>query len=99
MPIHKDLLHSILRQVDIKYLEKSNQPYLALLFKTVFVTGYYGLLRIEEVVKGDHPVLAKDVQIGVNKRTVMFILRTSKTHWHDSEPQIVKIKSREVVKN
>ena len=62
------------------------------LYKAIFASAYYGLLRISEIAKG-HPVLARDVHIGMNKNRMMFILRTSKTHWLDVEPKIVKISS------
>ena len=68
LPIHKDLLHLVLKEVDKMFLSSSNhQPYLAVLYKTILSTGYYGLFRIEEVTKGTHPVLTRDVHIGQNK--------------------------------
>ena len=94
MPIQKPMLITILKQVDKDYLEgQSPQPYLAALYKAMFAAGYYGLLRIGEVAKGTHPIMARDVQLGDNKKKIMFILRSSKTHWVDEIPQIVKITS------
>ena len=99
LPIHKDLLQAILKEIDKKYLIKQNQPYLALLYKTIIASGYYGMFRIGELTKGDHPVLARDVRVGDNKQKMLFILRTSKTHWKDSPPQIVKISSLKLAKH
>ena len=42
---------------------------------------------------GTHPVKARDVHIGDNKDKVLFILRTSKTHWSDEKLQTIKIMS------
>ena len=70
------------------------QPYLASLYSAIFITAYYGMLHIREVTKGSHPILARDVQIGINKKKILFILRSSKTHWIDSKPQLIKISSK-----
>ena len=74
------MLNMLLTQVDQIFLE-DNQPHLAMLYKTIFAKAYYGMLRIGEVSKGDHPILAKDVHIGMNKRKILLILHTSKTDW------------------
>ena len=93
LPIHKGLLQIILRQVAYMFNTEQNQPYLSALYRAMFVTAYYGLFRIGEIASGSHPVLAKDVHIGHNKNKVLFVLRTSKTHWTDVKPQTVKITS------
>ena len=49
------------------------------------------MLRIGEIAKGSHPVLARDIHIGINKRKLLFILRTLETHWKDGKPQLIKI--------
>ena len=54
---------------------------------------YFGLFRIGELTWSDHCLKARDVQIGTNKKKLMFILRTSKTHDQDSKPQTIKINS------
>ena len=56
-------------------------------------TSYFGLLRVGEITSGDHPVLATDVHIAANKRKIMFVLHTSKTHWKNMKPQMIKITS------
>ena len=65
--------------------------FLASLYQTLFCTTYFGLLRVSEVTKGEHPVLARDVHIGTNKKKFLLILRTSKTHGLGTSPQMVKI--------
>ena len=90
LPIHKNLLGILLKQLEKCY---ACQPYLRSLFMALFSTAYFGLFRIGELTKGDHPILAKDVHIGANKNKLMIILWTSKTHWKNVKPQIVKINS------
>ena len=87
-----------MKQIDSMFLGNSinQQPYLAILYKTILSTGYYGLFRIDEVTTGTYPVKARDVHIGVNKQKMLFILRTSKTHWSDSLPQSIKITSTNI---
>ena len=46
----------------------AGQEYLARLYKAITITGYYGLLRIGEMMTGTHPILACDVHEAVNRR-------------------------------
>ena len=92
MPISKNLLEMILRETK-NYFLSAGQPYLCRLYRALFAAFYYGLLRVGELTSGDHPVWVKDVQIMDNKDKMLFILRTSKTHWSDVRPQTVKIVS------
>ena len=57
------------------------------------------MLRIGEITAGTHPVRVKDVKLGENKHKILFIFRTSKTHWLDSRPQRVKITSQPMMEN
>ena len=90
LPIQKALLSAIIHQIDIMY---GTQPFLQVLYKTMISTSYFGLLRVGEIMSGDHPVLARDVHIAANKRKIMFVLHTSKTHWKNMKPQMIKITS------
>ena len=92
LPIHKEMLAILLQKVESMFLE-ANQTYLATMYKALFSTAYYGLFRIGELTSGTHPVFARDVHIGTNKNKLLFVLRTSKTHWRDQKPQTVKINS------
>ena len=93
LPIRRYLLNALLINLDKYYLRTTQpQPYLCKLFKAVFVAAYYGLLRVGEVAKGEHPVLAKDVHIGTNKDKILFILRSSKTHCEGDKPQTENFK-------
>ena len=94
LPIRKPILHKLLDQVNKTFLNSDQpQPYLAKLYRAIFVSAYFGLLRVGEIAKGSHPVLAKDVEIGTNKDKIKFTLHTSKTHWKNVEPQVVKFGS------
>ena len=92
-PIKRSMLSVLLNKVEKLYLNM-NQPYLVSLYKTIILTAYFGLFRIGELAEGSHTVLAKNVQIGTNKKKFMFVLVTSKTHGKNVAPQIVKIKSK-----
>ena len=90
-PICKDLVRLIIQQIPTLF--SSEQPYLVKLYQTIISTAYFGLSRIGELTESEHVVKAKDVHIGTNKNKLLFILRTSKTHWTDVKPQVVKISS------
>ena len=92
MPIRKSMLAVLMHHTKI-YFENRGQPFLALLYQTILSTMYYGLFRIGEVTKGTHPVLAKDVHIAKNKRKILFILRSSKTHDKSKQRQMVIVSS------
>ena len=90
MPIQRGMLSIVLKQIEKAF---KAQPYLAQLYRCIFSTMYFGLLRVSEVASGPemHPVKAVDVHIGENKKKFLLILRTSKTHWKNNAPQLVKI--------
>ena len=92
LPIHKELLHRILKELD-KWADEENQPYLKVLYRAIFVSSYYGLLRVGEVAQSPHSITVNNVQIGVNKMKLLFILKSSKTHSEADPPQMVKINS------
>ena len=92
LPIHRDMLGVILRHTEIHF-NQIGQPYLGLLYRTIFSTMYYGLFRISEVVSGEYPVLARDVHIGKNKNKILFMLHLSKTHNRGMTLQLIKISS------
>lgn len=87
MPIKENLLVRIVKQVDRMF---HKQPYLASLYRCMLVMGYFGMLRVGEMAKGDHPVLARDVHLSHRLKKVQVILRTSKTHGLGDQPHYVK---------
>lgn len=87
MPIKEALLVRIIRQVDLIF---AKQPYLASLYKCMLTMGYFGMMRVGEMARGDHPVLARDVHLSHRTKKVQIILRTSKTHGLGDQPQYIK---------
>ena len=82
--IQRQLLDCMLQQLDRKYLFHDHpQPYLAVMYKSLLATAYYGLFRVGEITAGSHPIKARDVHIGENKCKMLFILRSLKTHCED----------------
>ena len=90
LPLSKKMFKSVIRQSN-KLL--GTQPYLCRLYGAIFAAAYYGLLRIGEIASSPHAILAKNVQIGVNKPKILFVLISSKTHNPGDKPQQIKITS------
>ena len=93
LPIQKPMLALLLHHVREYYEGKRNQYYLSILYQTMLAVGHYGLCRVGELASGDHPIRASDVHVGTNKDKFMLVLWTSKTHWRNVKPQIIKISS------
>ena len=96
LPIYCNLLETILFEVG-RYFK--DQPYLEILYKTMFLLGYYGLMRVGELTSGNHTVRAKDVFVGQNKQKLLIILYSSKTHDYGARPQKIKISGLEEKSN
>ena len=90
LPISKGVLELLLNSLD-RYF--TAQPYLQLMYMALFTSAYYGLLRIGEVAQSPHVLLAKNVHVGINKKKILFILLSSKTHNEGDKPQLIKISS------
>ena len=88
LPIKKGMLNVILDKCNIIF---QDQNYLRCLYRAVFASAYYGLLRVGEISAGNHPIKAVDVHIGENKNKLLYVLRSSKTHTENMKPQLVKI--------
>ena len=97
LPVQRPMLEIMLRHMR-SYYNKKGQTYLRILYTAIFCTMYYGLFRIGELTSGDHPVLARDVHLGKNKKKLLFVLRTSKTLYKNMKPQLVKITSTKMRK-
>ena len=81
----------ILDQCYKKFMRAENEPYIYHMYSAVFMAGYYGLLRVDELAKGPPVILAKNTHIGTNKDKILFLLKSSKTHDQSSKPQRIKI--------
>ena len=95
LPIHKNLLECSLFEIERKFEIITKDNYKSALFKTVFLTGYYGLFRIGELTESPNVVKAADVHEGNNKNKYLFILHTSKTHNIGNPPQKIWISDDE----
>ena len=95
LPICKNLLMLILAKIPEIVTEQ--QPYLIAMYQALFSTAYYGLFRVGELCESPHTVKIRNVHISNRKNKLLFILRTSKTHWKDVPPQAITISSDAVV--
>ena len=77
LAIHCSLLEMLLFELQNIF---AGQWYLEIMYKAIFVLGYYGLMRIGEMTESPHVLKAKDVFIGTNKRKLLLVLHSSKTH-------------------
>ena len=89
-PIRHGLLSLLLKGIDDTFM---SQSYLCTLHRALFTTAYFGLFRVGELMESDHVVKAVDVHVDQNKKKFMCILHTSKTHWMNEEPQVIKVHS------
>lgn len=89
LPIKLRLLNRILDEVE-KVPRLGGQPYLVKLYRAMFASAYYGLLRVGEMT-GKHAVKSRDVHMGRNKRKVQLRLWTSKTLQWGCWPDDIKI--------
>ena len=73
IPIQKGLLKLIIDKLDKYFLQEFNQPYLCILYKAIVVAGYYGMMRIGELIDSecDHAIKFSDVHYARNKSKVM----------------------------
>ena len=89
LPIRKSVIKLLLKALEKKY--SATEPYLMIMYRALILSTYYGMFRIGEVTASPHVVKACNVEIGVNKPKLMFVLTSSKTHTKGDKPQIVKI--------
>ena len=90
LPNQKGLLNMMLRELEDYFLDH-NQVYLAAFYKAMLATGYYGLLRVSEMAKGEHPIFAEDIFIARHKLKIKIVLCSSKTHTRADLPQKITI--------
>ena len=99
LPIQKSLLNELINFTESYFLNQG-QVYLAILYKAIFMTSYFRLLRVSEVAATPsmHAIGVTDVQLEVNKKKILIIIRSSKTHGKCNIPQLVKISTKEYQK-
>ena len=92
LPIQLSLLELFLVQIQERY---PTQPYLEAMYKAFFSVAYYGLMRIGELANSQHALKACDIHVADNKRKMLLVLYSSKTHGNESPPQQIKITARD----
>ena len=91
LPIQCGLFELILFELQRVLLAK-NQVYLNYLYASIFMLGYYGLMRVGELTSdSEHTLLAKNVHLATNKEKLLLILYSSKMHGKGSWPQKINI--------
>lgn len=91
LPINWKLLKLINRITYQRFLEKRNQPYLALLYTMAFTLAYFGMMRISELTLGPHNLCARNVWKANDATHYLLTLTSSKTHGEKSSPQKIRI--------
>lgn len=91
-PISEHLLGKVIKNIRNIF---HDQPYLSKLYSCIVVLGFYGMMRVGELAKGTHPILARDVHFNHKERKVQIILRSSKTHSQGDKPQYIKISTED----
>ena len=96
-PIHIGLLEMLLFELERLF---SMDWYLEVMYKALFSLAYYGMMRVGELAHNqnesisNHAVKACNVHIGLNKKKILLILYSSKTHDKSSRPQRIKIQAK-----
>ena len=88
LPIQGDFLALILNEMAKMFDQK---PYLMKMYSAMAIAAYFGMLRIGEIAQSEHAVGVLDVSVATNKKKIMFVLRSSKTHNKGDHPQIIKL--------
>ena len=68
LPIKSHLLAILLFEVERLF---NKQHYLEIMYKSIFLLAYYGLLRIGELTSSPHTIKAANVSIGQNKDKII----------------------------
>ena len=95
LPIQQGLFRMINFELNRAFSKETDRIFLIVLYRAIFMFLYHGLMRIGEVVKGDHVVLAKNVHQASNKTQILIVLYSSKTHGKGDLPQKIKIKNQD----
>ena len=93
LPIQCGLLELILLELK-RWASQQNQAYLEKLYSALFILGYYGLMRAGELTitqEAQHTLKAKDIHLALNKKKLLIVLHSSKTHSRGMRPQKIKI--------
>ena len=63
------------------------------MYKALFALGYYGLMRVGKLTESPHTVKAANIHMATNKKKILIMLYSSKTHGMCDRPQTISITS------
>lgn len=90
LPIKLKLLNRMIDELpNIPKLQ--NQPYLVKLYRAIFASAYYGLLRIGEITGSKHSISSRDVHLAMDRPKVQFRIWTAKNKKRGAWPDDIKI--------
>ena len=97
LPIHGKLLECTLFELRRKFTDEIGigMTYRRSLYTTFFLLAYHGLFRIGELAYSQHVIKARDVHITRNNKTMIVVLRSSKTHTLAMKPQKITIRAEQ----
>lgn len=90
LPIKLRLLNRLLDEVP-RLPKVRDQPYLIALYRAMFASAYYGLMRVGEITCSKHVVKSRDAHVARNKTKVQFRLWTAKNLKRGEWPNDIKI--------
>ena len=61
----------------------------------MFLVAYYGLFRVGELTESQHAIKLRNVHVAQNRKRILFILPTSKTHGLEDRPQKIRLDTRQ----
>ena len=93
LPISEKLLELILMEINRIY---KKQIFLETMYKALLAIGFYGLFRIGELTQSPHVMKACNVHLANNKRKMLIVLYSSKTHGKDMRPQKIRITGKDM---
>ena len=93
LPIRQRLLENFLFHLQ-RYFAAKNQPYLEILYVVAFLLAYYGMMRVGELTDSHHVIKAKNVHRSEDRKHLLIVLYSSKTHGPGQRPQKIKIKGK-----
>lgn len=90
LPIKLKLLNWMIDEVP-KLKKLKGQPYLIKLYRAIFASAYYGLLRIGEITGSKHSIKSRDVHLAQDRPKVQFRIWTAKNKKRGEWPDDIKI--------
>lgn len=90
LPIKLKLLNRMLDEIP-RLRKLRNQPYLVKLYRAIFVSAYYGLLRMSELTGSKHAIKSRDMHLAQDRPKIQMRVWTAKNKKRGSWPDDLKI--------